>query len=168
MSTNENSPTTPSSQIGRRATIGLLAGTALGAAMLGRPDVASADQGRHRDEFAGSTWSMIVRFPDGLENPTYIQFSKAGEVVETNALTRSMGLGEWKRARRGPSRYEYFFWEQIFDENNALTSVVRVAHDVTVRDSGSRLDGDGIGTVYDLAGTEVAEVATVITATRLG
>lgn len=150
--------------IGRRATIGVLAGAAIGAVGVGQAGVASADNGSSRSDFAGSTWSMIVRFPNGLENPTYIQFSKTGEVIETNALTRSMGLGEWRKS--GRSRYEYFFWEQIFDANNALTSVVRVSHSVTVNGQG-HFEGDGIGTVYDLTGAQIAEVATVITADRL-
>jgi hypothetical protein len=141
-----------------------LGGGALGLTAASRSE--AADRGPHRGKGSlAGTWDLTVRFPDGLENSTLIQFASGGSLVETNALTRSTGLGAWKRESK--KRYTYRFWEHIFDEAGKLTSHVRVEHEVTLGKGGATYKGTGVGYVYDLDWKFVEKVDTTLTARRL-
>lgn len=163
------------SMISRRRSMALVSGTATGVVLAtAATSAASAPTQADRDESRRSlegrraligTWALTVKFEDGLENPTLISFDKAGALVETNALTRSTGLGTWKHI--SSARYHYVFWEQIFDENSNLQSHVRVSHDLKVSKSGNSYHGDGTGEIFDLDWQPTITVTTKITARRL-
>lgn len=152
------------STLPRRRALALLGGGALGVAVAQGQGSAVASS-RHRGAPLVGTWDLTVRFPDGLENPTLIQFSSSGSLVETNALTRSTGLGEWRR--ESVKRYSYRFWEHIFDSDGTLTNFVRVAHEVSLERSGDTFTGSGVGLVYDLDRNLVQTVDTSLQARRL-
>lgn len=148
--------------ITRRTSVALFSGATAGALLTGngRAEAKSA----HLDRLIG-TWALTVEFDDGLQNPTLISFDTAGAVVETNALTRSTGLGTWSRS--SSSRFSYVFWEQIFDAADQLQSHVRVSHDLKVAHDGTTYEGEGIGDIFDLSWQPVASVHTKFTARRL-
>jgi hypothetical protein len=150
--------------IPRRGALALLGGGVVGLAAAQQSEAASRRHRGSRWSLAG-TWDLMVRFPDGLENPTLIQFSPPGSLVETNALTRSTGLGDWKRESK--KRYTYRFWEHIFDEAGALTNYVRVEHEVRVSKDGATYAGTGVGYVYDLDWKLTQKVDTTLAARRL-
>ena len=142
---------------------------AAGAGVLGLTAQSAHATGVHEDSPSDprlvGTWNLTVRFPSGLENPTLIAFSSVGSLVETNALTRSTGLGSWRKHREG---FSYRFWEQLFDANDQLTNLVRVDHTVAIAREGTSYTGSGIGYVYDLDGALSSTVATELAAIRLG
>jgi hypothetical protein len=126
---------------------------------------ASAKEGDQGRAGLVGTWALTVEFEDGLKNPTLISFDASGALVETNALTRSTGLGSWRRT--GSSKYHYVFWEQIFDDANKLQSHVRVSHHLKIARYGDTYKGDGTGEIFDLNWQPTLTVHTTITARRL-
>lgn len=151
-------------QIGRRGSVLLASGLAAGVGVHGGPAMAQPVQAGRRSSIVG-TWALTVQFEDGLQNPTLISFDQSGTVVETNALTRSTGLGEWSRI--SGAHFRYVFWEQIFNAENQLESHVRVSHDLKLSRSGQHYQGDGIGEIFDLDWRPVVTVRTAIWARRL-
>lgn len=168
MKSNANIMSEPEAPVSRRKALGAtaiaLAGGALGAIGFSRSAAAASDLPQDRLAIIGM-WEIIVKFPDGLENPTLILFSESGSVVETNALTKATGVGEWHHL--GGRKFDYVFWEQFFDKDNKHVSNIRVQHTLTVSADGESYTAEGVGTIFDLTGKEVTEVATTIEGRRL-
>jgi len=151
--------------LSRRQSIALAAGGAVAGAV-GIAGAASADAPpQSRGKGLSGTWALGVRFPDGTVNPTVISFDSSGSLVETNALTRSTGLGSW--VHDSGERFSYVFWEQFFDAQNVLQSHIRVEHHLNIDASGGAYAGEGKGDVYDLSWNVVATIPTTFTAKRL-
>jgi len=149
--------------INRRGALGLgLAGTA---AIVGVAAAAPAAASPANNTSLVGTWALGVKFPDGTVNPTLISFDSAGSVVETNALTRSTGLGAWQHG--SGIQFSCLWWEQFFDADNALQSHIRVEHHITLERGRDRYHGSGKGDVYDLNWNLVNTIATTFTAKRL-
>lgn len=149
--------------INRRGALGLgLAGTAaiVGVAAAG-PALATSPN----NQGLVGTWALSVKFPDGTVNPTLISFDSTGSVTETNALTRSTGLGTWRHS--SGMQFSCLWWEQFFDANNALQSHIRVEHQVALERSRDSYRGSGKGDVYDLNWNLVNTIMTTFTAKRL-
>jgi hypothetical protein len=126
---------------------------------------ATAKQGGRVPAGLVGAWALTVEFEEGLKNPTLISFDASGALVETNALTRSTGLGSWSRT--ASSKYHYVFWEQIFDDANQLQSHVRVSHQLTIAEDGDTYRGEGTGEIFDLDWQPTLTVRTTITARGL-
>lgn len=162
-----NKVAAPDVDVARRRALGTgalaMAGGLLGSAMLAG---SASAEGVPQDRLALiGMWEIIVEFPDGTKNPTLILFTQNGSVVETNALTKATGLGEWTHVEG--RQFDYVFWEQFFDENNTLVSNIRVHHMPVLSDDGLSFDAEGEGTIFDLEGKQIGEVATKITGRRL-